>query len=206
MLEVIGVEQEQPGAMRVVAQRVGHDLGEVAAVERAGQLVGPRAQLGLRAGSLELAMGVLHLRQRAQQLVLEPSALGDVAHHPVVVEGAIGSHPGPQPVCDDPLAPVEADHPVLEVDRLGRSEPRERRNAPASILGVHERLEAMVAVRTVGQRPAGEGFSVGPAVDGREGRRPDRPGACRGARPWRPPPVTARRGPGPARRACAAVR
>ena len=114
-------------------------------------------------------MGVLHLRQRAQQLVLEPAALRDVAHDPVVVEGPVGVAPGAQPVGDDPLAPVEADHPVLEVDRLGRSEPRERGGAPASILGVHERLEATVAVRPVGQRSAGEGLAVGPAVDRRVG-------------------------------------
>jgi len=79
VLEVVGVEQEEPRAARVVAERVGHDLGEVGRlVERAGQLVGARAQLGLGAGSLELAMCVLHLRQGAQQLVLEPPMLGDV--------------------------------------------------------------------------------------------------------------------------------
>ena len=82
-----------------------------------GQLVGPGAQLGLGAGALELTMGVLHLRQRAQQLVLEAAALGDVAHHAVVVERAVGVAPGAQPVGDDPLAPVQADHPVLEIDR-----------------------------------------------------------------------------------------
>ena len=46
LLEVVGVEHQQAAARRVRGERLGDDLGEVAAVERAGQLVGARAQLG----------------------------------------------------------------------------------------------------------------------------------------------------------------
>ena len=146
LLEVVGVEQHERAAARVLGQRgLGH-LAEVAPVEGAGELVGAGAQLGRVARLLELGVGLAHVGHAAQQLVLEPAPGRDVAADAVVEQRAVGVAARPQLLRDDALASVQAADPVLEVDRLAQPRRVDARAPPRPVLGVDERLVRLVLV------------------------------------------------------------
>ena len=102
----------------------------------------------------------------AVQLVLEPLALGDVARDAVVEQRPVRLATRAHGVEDRALAAVEADHAVLELDRLPRGQLPDRRPPALAIVGVHERLPEAVILLAAGERPADQRLAVRPAVDG----------------------------------------
>jgi hypothetical protein len=162
---MVDVEQEQAALRRLPRERFRHDLGEVPAVVRAGQRVGARAELGVGARRLELPVGVLHLRHAPAQLALEPAPLGDVAGEPVEVERAVRVPARAEAIPHDPLAAVEADEPVLELEWLPVAQARRRGGEAVAVIGVQQRVPQPVVAVAAGKRPAEQRVAVRAAVD-----------------------------------------
>jgi hypothetical protein len=165
VLEVVGVEQEQPAAVRSIGERRVGDLAEVTPVERARELVGAGAEVGLLAGLLHLVMRLADLGHAAQQVVLESPPRRDVAADAVVEERAVGVAPRPKPLRDDALEAVEATNAVLEVDRLARAGRVDGRSPALAIIRVHKSLVRPVVVAGLAELSADERLAVRAAVD-----------------------------------------
>ena len=119
------------------------------AIEEARRRIHARAALGLLAGELQADAGAL--------------ALGDVADHGVVGDGAVaGVRTGTRP--DPALDAVEPAQAIGRIGGLAPVEPGEVRVERRAVVGVHALVPEGRPVGPVGQGPAEHPLDAGPGV------------------------------------------
>ena len=140
LLEVVGVEQQEsaPGGFRF--QPFAGDLQEVATVERACQVVGGCAQLGVGASTLEVAVILLHRLHAAPQVVLQAATIRHVRDNPAHLVSAVGKRATGGTVVDPSGHAIGADQTVQDFAVTTLAQPAIELVIGSSVIRMHRRI------------------------------------------------------------------